>query len=89
MIAERDRFYSDQVAQSSIPMQMPGEKAIHGKMKPDKAEDEGEKEKLTTIKEMPKREEHQPLRSNQNYIHKVMAPSFLTDNENNISYSKG
>ncbi len=28
------------------------------------------------------------IRKNDGYIHKVMAPAFLTDNKNNISYSQ-
>lgn len=27
------------------------------------------------------------IRKNEDYIHKVMAPAFLTDQKNNISYS--
>lgn len=29
-----------------------------------------------------------PIRKNSDYIHKVIAPSFLTDQRNNISYSE-
>jgi len=31
-------------------------------------------------------EEKASLRENKDYIHKVMAPTFLTDEEHNISY---
>ena len=34
-------------------------------------------------------EEKEPIRKNEDYIHKVMAPSFVTDQKNNISFSKG
>lgn len=34
-------------------------------------------------------EEKKPIRQNHYYIHKTMAPKFLTDSEHDISYSKG
>lgn len=34
-------------------------------------------------------EPKESLRKNEDYIHKVIAPAFLTDNKNNISYAKG
>ena len=34
-------------------------------------------------------EEKEPIRKNEDYIHKVMAPSFLTDHRNTLSYAKG
>ena len=34
-----------------------------------------------------KKEAKVSLRETKNYIHRVMAPSFLTDNENNISFA--
>ncbi len=34
-------------------------------------------------------QEKEGIRKNQEYIHKVMAPSFLTDQKNNVSFSKG
>lgn len=30
----------------------------------------------------------EPIRKNSDYIHKVMAPTFLTDQKNNISFSE-
>lgn len=29
------------------------------------------------------------IRKNEDYIHRVMAPSFLTDQKNNVAYGKG
>jgi NAD+--asparagine ADP-ribosyltransferase len=34
-------------------------------------------------------EEKEPIRKNEDYIHKVMAPSFVTDQKHNVPFSKG
>ena len=33
-------------------------------------------------------EEKEGIRKNEDYVHKVMAPSFVTDQKNNIQFSK-
>lgn len=33
-------------------------------------------------------EEKEPIRKNEEYIHRVMAPSFVTDNRLNLTYGK-
>lgn len=34
-------------------------------------------------------QEKEGIRKNEDYIHKVIAPPFLTDQKNNVSFSKG
>ena len=33
-------------------------------------------------------EEKEPIRKNEDYVHKVMAPTFVTDQKNNVQFAK-
>lgn len=70
---------------------MPVDKIIHGKVQPPPEppllpKDKEEYKQLFKQDLLAPRE---PIRKNEDYIHKVMAPSFLTDQKHNPAYSQG
>lgn len=72
-IIDRDNFYQQakQVPRRNDPM----EKTIHQKMNPPADDKQDRAPEIPFIK----KEDKVSLRENKEYIHKVMAPAFLTD----------
>jgi hypothetical protein len=94
-VAERDEFYSQQQQQDKPSKNqytnLPVDRIIHGKVQPPQeppAPTRG-REDYKQLFKAELLEERQPIRKNEDYIHRVMAPSFLTDQKHNPAYSKG
>lgn len=65
------------------------EKIIHGKVQPEKIEERKVEIDYRSSFRPELMQEKEGIRKNEDYIHKVIAPPFLTDQKNNVSFSKG
>jgi hypothetical protein len=91
-VAEREQFYAKQEEKKEKNQytNLPVDKIIHGKVQPPQdpplpAKDPQDYKQLFKPELLADRD---PIRKNEDYIHKVMAPSFLTDQKHNPAYSK-
>lgn len=94
-MAERDQFYqqqqADKLKDKNQYTNMPVDKIIHGKVQPppEPLPQPKDKEEYKQLFKPELLEPRESIRRNKDYIHKVMAPSFLTDDNHNPNYSKG
>ena len=91
-LRERDEFYGKQQQVSNQYSNLPVDQIIHAKQ-PVAAPPEATSspEPKTNYKDLFREELMQakePIRKNEDYIHKTMAPQFLTNSEHNVNYSR-